>query len=191
LRIRSTKRRGFTVMEMMIVIMLMAICFTVISQIIFDYSKSMRYIKEKENVLFGIQMGIHRIADELREANEVIIPANVWDSDNKVVFKRRDQPFLPTDYEADTGKHDYGLFLKNPRDENPCQTIKYVVESEKLCRKILDDDGNEISNSILIQNVNSLNVTKKDNGEFEISITIQENKALSIIKTTVQVRSRI
>jgi len=93
----TPKKNGLTMMEIMIVIMLMAICLTVITRIIYDYSRVLKQSQEKENELFGIQMGLHRIAAELREANEVIIPENIGDTDNIIEFKRRDQPYLPTD----------------------------------------------------------------------------------------------
>ena len=172
-------------------IFLMAICLTVITQIIYDYSQILKQSQDKENELFGIQMGLHKIAGELREANEVLIPENIGDTENVVELKRRDQPYLPDDYESDSSEPDYGFNMKDPQNEEPSQVISYSVVSGKLCRNIRDSEDRTISSNVLVENVNCLNAAKKSDGEYEVSITIKEKNSYFTIKTIVQVRSKI
>lgn len=188
---KSPNQWGFTILETIIVMLLFALCLSVISTIIVDYTKSIKYIRNKENVQLGMRVGIQHLANELREANELLSPENVGDSDNQVLFKRREPPFLSSDYENDRDKNDYGFFLKNPQNESPYQKIKYVAENGKLLRKCLDDQDNEVSSSIIIDNVNCLNVTKVDEQALEIVLTIKENKTFSDIRTQVQIRGKI
>ncbi|MCD4783296.1 MAG: type II secretion system GspH family protein [Candidatus Eremiobacteraeota bacterium] len=188
---------GFTVLEMTIATLLMGICLAAISQIITDYNKSLRYIQEKEKCIFGIQMGLHRIADELREANEVTHPS-AGSPDNKIIFKKRVPPFEDKDYQTDSDEPDFGIYLTDPLNESPLQKVKYYVQSGNLYRQVLDDSDAIISTSALARDVNVLSVTRKKNGEFKIKITIdefrppsQQGEPLPDIETTVQVRGKI
>ena len=191
MRNRVYKKYGFTILETIIVMLLFALCLSVISTIIVDYTKSIKYIRNRENVQLGMRVGIQHLANELREANELLSPENVGDSDNQVLFKRRESPFLSTDYENDRDNNDYGFFLKNPHSESPYQKIRYSVENEKLVRKCLDDQDNEVSSSIIIENVNCLNVTKVDEQALDIVLTIKENRTFSNLRTQVQIRGKI
>jgi len=189
---------GFTILEMAIVALLMGICLAAISQIITDYNKFLRYIQEKEKCIFGIQMGLHRIADEIREANDIETHPNVGDQDNKIIFRRRVPPFEDTDYQSDSEEPDFGIYLTDPLNESPLQKVKYYVQSGNLYRQIFDDSDAVISTSVIARDVNCLSVTRGQNGEFKIKITInefrppsQQGEPLPEIETTVQTRGEI
>ncbi len=188
---QQNSNKGFTVLEVLIVSLLVAVILTVVSQVIADYSKSIRYIQEKEKAMFSINMGIHCIADELREANEVLSVSQADPENNRIIFKRRKPPAAASDYQTLTTQPDYGMYLKNPKSETPAQTVEYYTSNNTLYRRIDDQDESE-----LLKNINSLSITYKNNGIYDISLTIIENAGKSTEKlhnlsTTVQVRGKI
>ncbi len=87
--------------------------------------------------------------------------------------------------------HDYGVYLKDPKSETPEQTVEYYALNNTLYRKI--DDNEE---SILLNNINSLNITYRSNGTYDLSLTVVEStggdrKTIHVLSTTVQVRGKI
>ena len=160
----STGRKGFTLLEAVITLMLVSVVFGVAADILGDACRVMSFSRAKSNSTQAVQQGLTRICAEAREAFQI---------DGTGL----ELALLKVDPAADR----FPATAPGTRSPYTHQLrVRYYTSGGQLCREV---DG---SQQVVADGVTGLMCQVLPGGSLEVSLTLLEDRVVRTLTTQVR-----
>lgn len=174
--------RGFSLIEILIVLSLTGVILGLVATLVSRTYQTMNFLQEKSQTLQSATLGLERLSSELREAVDI-------DTLGPLVFKKVN-PTAPEAVDNDpTDFVDFAGWDRTYGAIDQLATVTYSDEAvaEKLTRTVSFDG--ETSSSTVANAVNAFEVTRPNTVQncFQIVLTLQEKRRLYTFVTVVTV----
>ncbi len=167
------RKRGFTLVESMITLLLVCLLMGVIGSLVKGYSDFSRFSGTRDRSI-AARAALNRIAQELRDALTVASPTG--SATSTLRFDKVDPAISGTPARS-TDRLPDPLVLPgtyDPLAPNWLVTITYRLNGTTLERNVLDSGG-AADTQPLVENVNGFSAAKLANGNIELRLSVLED----------------
>ncbi|MGV8122601.1 MAG: hypothetical protein AB2L14_22815 [Candidatus Xenobiia bacterium LiM19] len=183
---------GFTLVEMLVTIILIAFMLMIIGSAAADYGRIVRFSYQRDSSVLGINTGLNKVKREIEESIEVTSPvvtgtplASPGDPQFEVVFSKIDpaaESRLPSSPPASPPSS------WEPWADDDIVTIKYHVQGGCLLRTVTFHDSTSVVTSEA-REVTGFSVQDIGNNALRIDISYTDEKIVKSLSTTARLRN--
>lgn len=179
--------RGFTLMESLIAMFLVALVMTFTGLLFHRSFEILRTLDDKERTRQASRLGLDRITSELREATQVVSTGSgqlefVKVDPEAVAATPEPAPAEPSD---DFTPDPYNAQIAYP--ESARLLVRYRTENERLLRGVRQLSGGPWTEQVVVVGVNSFVCTPnpESEGEFDVEVSILDNRRVRTLRSRV------
>jgi prepilin-type N-terminal cleavage/methylation domain-containing protein len=177
--------RGFTLVEALLTIALIALILGFVANICNEYARIIKFSTKKDKTVINAQMASERVKNELAEAVSILLPAD-GTSSSELRFERIDPcnasrlPENPSPTPASW----------NPADSSWKVTVRYYVEDQTLFRESTSP-GRAAVIERLADGIAGFSCSSLSEGAYQINASyLEDNNVVKALNVRLQARSR-